>query len=127
MVQGAGPVVVTTWRDLVVWRKAHHAALVVCRAVNSFPPQWQRSLSNQLLRSAISVPTNIAEGKGRNTAAEFRQHLVIARGSLEETRYLLLLAHDLELVKSESYAAIEADLTEVSKLLNAILRTLRQP
>ncbi|MDX2187655.1 MAG: four helix bundle protein [Opitutaceae bacterium] len=117
---------VVSWRDLIVWRKAHQVALVVCRVANSLPAPWQVGLTSQLIRASISVPTNIAEGKGRNSVAEFRQHLVVTRGSLEETRYLMLLARDLQLVAQEPYAAIEANLTEVSKLLNAILRSLRK-
>jgi four helix bundle protein len=78
------------------------------------------------LSHAISIPTNIAEGKGRDTGAEFKQFLIIARGSLEETRYLILLARDLGFLPEASYATLESRYTEVSKMLNALLRHLRR-
>ena len=71
------------------------------------------------------MPTNIAEGKGRGSLAEFRQFLIIARGSIEETRYLLLLAKDLGLLIREAHTQLEAKFTEVSKMTNALLRSLK--
>lgn len=73
----------------------------------------------------MSIPTNIAEGKGRGSLAEFRQFLVIARGSIEETRYLLLLAKDLGFLPLERHAALEAIYTEISEMTNALLRSLK--
>jgi four helix bundle protein len=83
---------IESWRDLLVWQKAHVGALEIYRCTKNFPPEERYRLIDQLCRAAVSVPTNIAEGKGRGSLAEFRQFLVIARGSTEETRYLLLLA-----------------------------------
>ena len=80
------------WRDVLVWEKAHAGALEIYCCTKNFPPEERYRLIDQLCRAAVSVPTNIAEGKGRGSLAEFRQFLVIARGSIEETRYLLLLA-----------------------------------
>ena len=82
-------------------------------------------MTDQLCRAAASVPTNIAEGKGRSSLAEFRQFLIIARGSIEETRYLLLLSNDLGLLSPDEYAQLEATYTEVSKMTNALLRSLK--
>ena len=115
-----------SWRDLLVWQKAHEGVLHVYRVTKSFPPDERFRLVDQLCRAAASVSTNIAEGKGRASAAEFRQFLIIARGSTEETRYLLLLAKDLGYVTVGEHATLEAQYTEVSKMLNALLRTLRQ-
>ena len=114
-----------SWRELIVWRKAHEATLLVYGAIRRFPPDERFRLTDQLCRAAASVPTNIAEGKGRARAAGFRQFLIIARGSTEETRYLLLLAKDLGFLPDASYTQMESLYTEVSKMLNALLRTLR--
>lgn len=114
-----------SWRDLVVWLKAHDATLRVYQATKTFPADERFRLVDQLCRSAASVPTNIAEGKGRFSAAEFRQFLIIARGSTEETRYLLLLAKDLNFLPAPAYAQLESLYTEVSKMLNALLSSLR--
>ena len=116
---------IESWRDLLVWQKAHAAALEVYRQTKSFPPEERYHLTNQLRRAAVSVPTNIAEGKGRGSLAEFRLFLVIARGSIEETRYLLLLAKDLGFLSMESHTALESLYTEISKMTNALLRSLK--
>lgn len=116
---------IESWRDLLVWQKAHTATLEVYRLTKSFPSDERFRLTDQLCRASASVPTNIAEGKGRNSTAEFRQFLVIARGSIEESRYLLLLSRDLGYVSASDYISIEALYTEVSKMTNALLRALR--
>jgi four helix bundle protein len=116
---------IESWRDLIVWQKANAATLEVYRLTKAFPPEERYRLTDQLCRAAASVPTNIAEGKGRGSAAEFRQFLIIARGSTEETRYLLLLAKDLGLLAPGTHAELEAQYTEVSKMTNALLRSLK--
>ncbi len=116
---------IESWRDLIVWQKAHAATLEVYRITKSFPAEERYRVTDQLCRAAASIPTNIAEGKGRGSLAEFRQFLIIARGSTEETRYLLLLANDLGMLSPEAYAALEAKYTEVSKMTNALLRSLK--
>lgn len=116
---------IQSWHDLLVWQKAHAATLEVYRVTKAFPPDERYRLTDQLCRAAASVPTNIAEGKGRGSLAEFRQFLIIARGSIEETRYLLLLAKDLGLLSTEAHAQLEAKYTEVSKMTNALLRSLK--
>jgi four helix bundle protein len=116
---------IQSWHDLLVWQKAHAATLEVYRITRAFPADERYRLTDQLCRAAASVPTNIAEGKGGGSLAEFRQFLIIARGSTEETRYLLLLAKDLGLLSLEVYASLEAKYTEVSKMTNALLRSLK--
>lgn len=116
---------IESWRDLLVWQKAHAATLEVYHLTKAFPAEERYRLTDQLCRAASSVPTNIAEGKGRGSVAEFRQFLIIARGSIEETRYLLLLAKDLGLLLPKTHAALESKYTEVSKMTNALLRSLK--
>ncbi|MGH8018814.1 MAG: four helix bundle protein [Opitutaceae bacterium] len=116
---------IESWRDLVVWQKSHAGALDVYRITKNFPPDERFRLTDQLCRAAASIPTNIAEGKGRGSFSEFRQFLTIARGSTEETRYLLLLAKDLGFLNETDHTKLEARYIEVSKMLNALLRRLR--
>ncbi len=109
----------------MVWQKSHACVLEIYRITKAFPADERYRLIDQLCRAATSVPTNIAEGKGRGSLAEFRQFLFIARGSIEETRYLLLLARDLGLLPPDAHARLEADYSEVSKMTNALLRSLK--
>ena len=116
---------VESWRDLLVWQKAHAATLSIYRLTKSFPADERFRLVDQLCRAATSISTNIAEGKGRGSTAELRQFLIIARGSIEETRYLILLAHDLGYISTADHDQIESTYTEISKMTNALLRSLQ--
>ena len=117
---------IESWRDLLVWQKSHALTLEIYRLTKSFPADERFRLVDQLCRAAASIPTNIAEGKGRASTAEFCQFLIIARGSIEETRYLILLARDLTYISPTDHEQIESACTEVSKMTNALLRSLRQ-
>ena len=116
---------IESWRDLLVWQKAHAAVLEIYRTTKTFPVDERYRLTDQLCRAASSIPTNMAEGKGRGSLAEFRQFLIIARGSIEETRYLLLLANDLGYLNTSDHAALAAKYNEISKMTNALLRSLK--
>ncbi|MGK2907024.1 MAG: four helix bundle protein [Desulfuromonadales bacterium] len=83
------------FEDLNVWKKAHNLVLAVYRLSMDFPATERYGLTSQLRRSMVSVPANIAEGfKKRGRADKFR-YMNIAQGSLEESRYYLILAQDL--------------------------------
>lgn len=114
-----------SWRDLVVWQRAHEACLAAYRLTAAFPAEQRFGLAAQLRSSARSVPTNIAEGKGRATNADVLHFLIIARGSVDETRYHLLLARDLGCFPPTAHDDIAARYEEISKMLNGLIRTLR--
>lgn len=116
-----------SWKKLLVWQKAHEGALLLHRLVRTFPSEERYRIVDQPVRAAVSAPTNIAEGKGRDSANEFRQFLIVARGSTEETRYLPLLSKDLSLISSHEHEKIEGLYTEISKMLNALIGWLRKP
>ena len=80
---------------------------------------------DQLCRAAASVPANIVEGQSRQTTKEYIQFLYNARGSLEETRYHLLLAKDLGFLKEDDYNALETEYKIVSKMLNRLIQSLK--
>ena len=115
-----------TWKDLEVWQRAHALVLKLYRLVQSFPQEERFRLVNQLCRAAASVPANIVEGQSRQTTKEYIQFLYNARGSLEETRYHLLLAKDLEYLKEDDYTALETEYEIVSKMLNCLIQSLKK-
>src|SRR5688500_19694656 len=82
------------FRQLKVWEKAHQVALAIYKATKEFPKEELYGLTSQIRRASMSIPTNISEGCGRNTDAEFARFLQIAMGSASETEYQLLLSHD---------------------------------
>lgn len=116
---------VTTWTDLEVWQKAHALVLRVYALATAFPQEERFRLADQLCRSAISVAANIVEGHARQTTKEYLQFLYHARGSTEETRYHLLLARDLGYLTPEQYVDLEAGYEQVSKMLNALIQSLK--
>ena len=81
------------FRQLKVWDKSHELALSIYRATKDFPKEELYGLTSQIRRASMSIPTNIAEGCGRNTDADFARFLQMAMGSASETEYHLLLAH----------------------------------
>ncbi|HEY3265303.1 MAG TPA: four helix bundle protein [Armatimonadota bacterium] len=113
------------FRELKVWRKAHDLALDVYRFSSAFPADERYGLTSQVRRAAASVATNIAEGCGRQTRADFAHFLSVAMGSACETEYQLLLAHDLGYLGEEAYLDAEGRLGEVKRMLAALIQTLR--
>lgn len=104
-----------TFRDLVVWRRAHELVLAVYSLTANFPKSETYGLAAQMRRSAVSISANIAEGFRRRGRADKARFMNIAEGSLEETRYYLILAHDLG-YGDGSHLTIA--LEEVSRLLH---------
>jgi four helix bundle protein len=110
--------VARTFQQLDVWQKAHAAALAVYRLTVDLPKQEMFGLTSQMRRSAVSVPANIAEGFVKRGRAAKLRFYNIAQGSLEETRYYLLLAHDLEYADTDP---LLAQVDEVSRMLQAYI------
>ena len=116
---------VTSWQDLEVWKLAHIAVLRIYEITKNFPSEERFRLIDQLCRAAASVPANIAEGKGRSSLREYLQFLSIARGSVEEVKYFLLLARDLKYLEQQDYDGIVSDYDRVGKMLNGLMTSLR--
>ena len=94
-------------RQLDVWRKAHQLVLEVYRETADFPRDELYGLTSQLRRSCVSVPSNIAEGCGRSTSADFARFLDIASGSGSDADYQLLLARDLNYLDNTTHEFLE--------------------
>jgi four helix bundle protein len=110
-----------TFKDLLVWQKAHQLALAVYRLTASFPKQETYGLTCQMQRAAVSVAANIAEGFKRRGVADKARLLNIAQGSLEESRYYLILAQDLGYAETLEQTIV---LEEVSRFLEAYIHRI---
>ncbi|WP_404425955.1 four helix bundle protein [Nibricoccus sp. IMCC34717] len=110
-----------------VFKRSHRLALWCNRFVRSCPREAHFALGPQLLRSSLSVPANIVEGKGRRTAADLARFLTIARGSLEETRYYLLHARDVAYLTTNDANTTINECIEIARMLNAHISRLRAP
>lgn len=108
-----------------VWQKSHALTLGVYQITGQFPTAALYGSTSQMRRAAAAIPTNIAEGCGRGSDADFARFLQIALGSASELDYQLLLAHDLTLIDATQYAPLSQQITDIKRMLNALLTKLR--
>jgi four helix bundle protein len=112
-------------KDLLIWEKGIEITLSVYQLVQSFPKDEIYNLSNQLKRAAVSIPSNIAEGYGRNSNKSFHHFLSISRGSLFELETQLLIAQQLNFIENENlFNQTQKLIEEESKMINAISKSL---
>jgi four helix bundle protein len=109
------------FQDLIVWQKAHQFVLSVYRYSESFPKSELYGLISQARRAAVSIPANVAEGFKKKTKPDKVRFFNIAQGSLEECRYYLILARDLDYGDT---SRLMTQLEEVSKLLQGYLSSI---
>lgn len=113
------------FRDLQIWNRPHGLTLEIYRLTQSFPKTEIYGLVSQMRRSSSSIPTNIAEGCGRNTEKDCARFLDNAMGSASELEYQLILAYDLQHITQDTYEKTNAELTEIKRMLNAFIQKLR--
>jgi four helix bundle protein len=113
------------FRDLKVFKEAHALVLSVYKLTNGFPSSENFALTSQLRRSASSVAANIVEGNARNHKKEFIQFLYLSNGSLEETKYHVLLAHDLGYITNRDYKSIYSQAEIVGKMIGGLIKYLK--
>ena len=122
---------VSDYKKLEVWRKAHALALDVHRIATRIRGADNASLRNQLIRTSMSVPTNIVEGTGQKSGKEFARFIGFAVNSASELEYHLMLAHDLRLIGTSDFESLTSRTVEVRKMLhglqNRVLTTPRTP
>jgi four helix bundle protein len=111
----------SSYTDLKAWQRALDLALDVYRCSRSFPKEEVYGLTSQMRRSAVSVPSNIAEGKGRFSQKELLQSLYRARGSLLELETQMLIAHELGYIPDIAFGHLRTTSSEVGKLLNGLV------
>lgn len=113
------------FRQLQIWQRSHKLTLELYRVTGAFPKHELYGLVSQMRRSASSIPTNIAEGSGRDTEADFARFLQIAMGSGSEIEYQLILARDIQYLTAADFHLISTELVEIKRMLNAFIQKLR--
>jgi four helix bundle protein len=111
-----------SYKDLIVWQKAISMVTEVYRLTATFPKEERYGLTSQVRRSAVSIPSNIAEGQGRLSRGEFRQFLGISKGSLHELDTQLIIARELAYIDTNN--PVFQQISEVGRLLNGLLNSL---
>ena len=116
-----------TYEDLRVWRRAMDLVLGVYRCTALFPKQEIYGLTSQMRRSAVALPSNIAEGKGRFSRKELLHFLFHARGSLLELRTQITIARELGFLSAPEGESLTQHACEVGRLLNGLINRFQLP
>ena len=116
---------VKTFKDLKIWRKSHKLVLDVYEVTKIFPGEERYGLVSQLRRSAASIPTNIVEGYKRRSDNDYARFVNIAEGSLEETKYHIILASDLGYIEKAHFNELMDKCEELGKMLSAFYKRLK--
>ncbi|MBA2277791.1 MAG: four helix bundle protein [Chloroflexia bacterium] len=114
-----------SYQDLVAWQRGMDLAEAVYTVTKSWPREERYSLTDQLRRAVVAVPSNIAEGHGRTGPREFLHHCSIACGSLSEAETQLLLAHHLGYVDQPTQDQLMHQTSETARLLHGLMKRLR--
>lgn len=117
---------VTDYRDLDVWKEGMAITAAVYRDTTDFPREELYGITSQMRRACVSVPTNIAEGFGRETTGAFIQFLRIAQGSLKELETLVELSSQLGFLATDKFESLNSDIVRLSKMLRALIRALKR-
>jgi four helix bundle protein len=112
------------YKKLIVWQKSDELALLIYKTTIDFPKSELFSITSQLRRSALSIPTNIVEGYARNSRKEFKRFVIIALGSLAEVKYLLSVAYRLKYLSTDTNNDITVLAEDIGKLLWKFYKTL---
>lgn len=120
----ANPPRLSSYRQLIAWQKAIDLVADIYQATESVPKSEIYGLTSQLRRSAVSIPSNIAEGQGRATRGEFVQFLGHARGSIFELETQITIVAKLNYISAETEQNLAAKATEVARILNGLMTSL---
>ena len=117
---------IKSFHDLEIWKLSHQLVLEVYKISKMFPKEENFRITSQLLRAAYSIPSNIAEGMGRYSRKEFVNFLTIARGSVEECKYFILLAKDLRYLSEIIFAELTLKYDSLGKMINSLINSLKR-
>lgn len=113
------------FRKLEIWRKSYQLALDIYKVSETFPQREVYGLTNQIRRAAVSIPSNMAEGCGRDSDAELVRYLQIAMGSASELECQLQMVHDLGWLETTHYQLLDKSLVEIKRQTNVFIQKLK--
>jgi len=118
---------IKSYKDLVVWQKAHQLTNRIFDLVEDFPKtRGAEIIMTQVLRSSSSIPANIAEGYGGRKGKEYLSYLYQARRSIPETDYWLYLSSQRKYINQIEYEKLSSEYTEILKMLNSMISKLKR-
>lgn len=114
----------STFRDLLIWQKAMSLVTSIYQLTNTFPKEEMYGLTGQLRRCGISIPSNIAEGYGRNGSKDYLKFLNIALASLFEMQTQLEIAYNLKYINENQFKTILEESREIERMMSAFIRKI---
>ncbi|PHV62179.1 four helix bundle protein [Cyanobacterium aponinum] len=115
-----------SYRDLTVWQKSMDLVVICSQLTSQFPKTEIYGLSSQIQRAAVSIPANIAEGKGRNHLGDYIRHLSMANGSLKELETHLMIVGRLGYLKEQELKVTLNKCEEIGRMLHSLIEKLSQ-
>jgi len=112
------------YKELHVWQKSYAFCLQIYKGTQKFPNEEKFGLTSQIRRSAISIPSNIAEGYGRRTTADYIRFLYIAYGSLCELETQMMLASDLTYIENRESNSLLTNISDIERMLKSLIKAL---
>jgi len=112
---------VSSYKDLLIWQRSMDLVERIYKITSKLPTTEQWGLTSQMRRSAISVPSNVAEGYGRQATGEYRHHLSIGRGSLLEVETQVLLCQRLGYLENEEINSLLDEINQIGKMLSSLI------
>ena len=112
------------FKKLKVWQRSHQLVLDIYKSTEKFPKIELYGLTSLIRRSAVSIPSNIAEGCGKEGQAEFARYLRIAMGSANELEYQLILSHDLQYLTAEVFETLIDEVNQLKKMLVTFVKRI---
>jgi len=117
---------ISSYKDLLVWQKAITLVKEIYLLTKTLPEEEKFGLISQMRRCAVSIPSNIAKGWGRNSTKSYVQFLTIARGSLLELETQIIICKELTYISNENYNIITNLIVEESKMLNSLVKAINK-
>ena len=112
------------YKELNVWQKSYELCLMIYRITAEFPTEERYGLTSQIRRSAVSIPSNIAEGYGRKTTTDYIRMLYISYGSFCELETQILLTGDLGFIENGELETVKKSIAEIERMLKALIKSL---
>jgi len=113
------------FKELLVWQKSIELVTEIYRTTDAFPKDETFGLRSQIRRASVSIPSNIAEGNSRRSKPDYLQFLKISRGSCTEVETQLIISRNLIFLNEANYLKLNQDITEISKMLNGLINSLK--
>ncbi len=112
------------FKNYEIWKISHQLTLDIYELTNNYPSFETYGITSQIRRASLSIPTNIAEGCGRDSQAEFGRFLTIAQGSASEVEYLLILSKDLKFITEQQFEKLDKNINLIKRKIYTLKQKL---